>query len=131
MEGIEHEPDRGMVRASHDLPGITVIVNVPSPGEGLESHAHAALRGSLAELMKIGCGAVDSAEGVRRDVAAHHQEVAAKFLHDVELALGPGEHLGALGIRHTLEVAKRLERDRLQTEAFDYAPDLGRCSIEG
>ena len=93
MEGVEHEPDRRMVGAAHDLPGVAVVVDVPAPGERLEADAQAALRGPLAELAEIGGGAVDAAERIGRDVAAHEQEIAAELLHDVELALGAGERL--------------------------------------
>ena len=97
MEGVEDEPDGRMVRAPHDLPGVAVIVDVPAPGQRLEADAQPALCGALAKLVEIGRGAVDAAERVRRDVAAHQQQVAAEFLHQVELALGALENALARG----------------------------------
>jgi hypothetical protein len=40
-------------------------MDVPPPGEGLESHPHAAPGGALAELMKIRRRPLDPAEGIR------------------------------------------------------------------
>src|SRR5215217_7729132 len=62
MEGIENEADGRMVRAPHDFPGIAIIVDVTPPREGLESHAHAALGGPLAEFVKISRCTLDPAE---------------------------------------------------------------------
>ena len=50
-----------------------------------------ALRGEHVVLqgVHVGGSPVDAPQGVGRDVAADHQQVAAEFLHDVEFALGP------------------------------------------
>jgi hypothetical protein len=131
VEGIEHQSDRWMIRAPHDFPGITVIMDVPSPGKSFEGYAHAPFCSALSEFMEIGRRPLDPAEGIRRDVAAYHKEVAAELFHDVELAFGSGEYLGSLRFWHAFEVAERLERDRLEPEAFDHAPRFSRCAIEG
>ena len=91
MEGVEHQADRRVIGAPHHLPGVAVVVDVAAPGQRLEADAQAALGRALAELAEIGGGAVDAAERFRRHVAAHHQQVAAELLHQVELALGAVE----------------------------------------
>ena len=116
MEAVERQPDRRMVGAAHHLPGVAVVADVPAPGQRLEADADAALLRALAELVEVGGGAVDAAERIRRDVAADHQQVAAEFAHQVELALGAGEGAAALRLRHALEIAERLERHDLQAE---------------
>ena len=65
VEGVEHQPDRRMIGAAHDLPGVAIVVDVPAPGERLETDAHAALGGAFAKLVEIGGGPVDAAERCR------------------------------------------------------------------
>ena len=67
----------------------------------------------------------------RRDVAADQQQVAAEFLHQVELALGALEGALPLRFRHAFEIAKRLERDALQAEVRHLPGDVGRRAVEG
>ena len=121
MEAVEDEADRLVVGAAHRLPGIAVVVDVAAPGQRLEADAQAALAGALAELGKVGRGAVDAADAVRRDVGADQQQVAAQLLHQVELALRAGEGAGALVAGHALEVAERLEGDDLHAEVGHHA----------
>ncbi len=130
VEGVEHEPDRGMVGAAHRLPGIAVVVDVTPPGERLEPDPHAVALGALAERVKIGSRAIDAAEALRRHVGADEKQVAAEFAHQLELALGAGEDaLAALG-RHALEVAKRLEGDDLEPEIGDPPAHVGGRAVE-
>ena len=131
VEGVEHQPDRLVVGAAHDLPGIAVIVDMPAPGESLEADAHAALGRALPKLVEIGRGAVDAAERERRDVAAHEQHVGAELGHHVEFALGAVEGAFALRVRHALEIAERLQCDKLQAEVTDALADIGRRAVEG
>ena len=119
-----------MVGAAHDLPGVAVVVDMAPPGQRLEGDAHAALRRALAELVEIGRRPVDAAEACRRDVAADHQEVAAELLHQVELALGAGEHLAALRLGHAFEIAEGLERDRLEAEIVDHPAHIRGRAVE-
>src|SRR5262245_32152583 len=53
VKTVENKPDRRVVRAPHDLPGIAVIVDVTSPCKRLEANAQAALRCPFTELVKI------------------------------------------------------------------------------
>jgi len=119
-----------MVGTPHHLPGVAIVVDVASPGERLEGDAQAVLGRPLAELVEIRGGALDSAKRIRGHVAAYHQQVAAELLHQVELALGAGERLGARGLRHSLEIAKRLEGDRRKPEVIDAAADLRRGAVK-
>src|SRR5829696_1060814 len=77
MKRVEDEPDRWMVGAAHDLPGVAVVADVAAPGQGLVADAQAAFCRPLAELAEIGAGAVDAAERIRRNIAAHEKEIAA------------------------------------------------------
>ena len=131
VEGVEHQPDGGVVGAADHLPGVAVVVDVPAPGERLEADAQAALRRPLAELAKVGRRAVDAAERIRRDVGADEQEVAGELLHHVELALRAREDLGALRLRHALEIAEGLEGDGLQPEVGDHPAHVGGRAVEG
>src|SRR5229473_1154241 len=110
MEGVENDPDRGMVGAAHDLPGIAVVVDMPSPGERLKADAQAAPARPLAELVEIRGRPIDSAKRGRRDIAADQEKIGPKLLHQVEFALGARECARALRLGHALEIAKRLER---------------------
>ena len=130
VEGVEHEPDRRVIAAAHDLPGVAVVVDVAAPGERLEADAQAAFRRALAELAEIRGRAVDAAERIRRDVAAHEKEVAAELLHDVELALGAREHFRAVRLRHALEIAEGLKGDDLEPEVAGHPAHVGRGAVE-
>ena len=61
MKTIEDKPDRRVIRAPHHLPGITVIVDMPPPGERLKPDTQPALCRSLAQLVEIGRAAVYAA----------------------------------------------------------------------
>ena len=67
-EGIEREPDRGVIDLPHDFPGIAVIADVPGPGQRLESHAQSARGGALSELAEI----IDDAAAIRERMPARH-----------------------------------------------------------
>jgi hypothetical protein len=80
--------------------------------------------------MKIGRGAIDAAEALRRHVGADEKKIAAEFAHQVELALGAGEDALAALRRHALEVAKRLKGDDLEPEIGDPLAHLGGRALE-
>ena len=64
------------------------------------------------------------------DVGANHQQIAAEFRHQIELALGPGEISFALIGRHAFEIAEWLKRYDLQSQILGRAPDVFRRAIE-
>ena len=130
VKGIQHQTERLVIGAPHDLPGIAVIVHVPAPRQRLKSHAQAAARGPLGKFAQVGRRPVDAAQRIRRDVAADHQQVAAQFFHHVELALGARERLRTLRFRQALEVAEGLKRHRLEPRAFDEPSGLARRAVE-
>src|SRR5216684_2733935 len=70
METVENDPDRGMIGAAHDLPGVAVVVDMPAPGQRLVADAKTPRPRALAELVEIRRGAIDAAERGRLDVAA-------------------------------------------------------------
>ena len=100
------------------------------PGERLEGDAQAPFRRAFSEFAEISGGAVNSADRLRRNVAADQEKVAAEFLHHVELPLGAREDLGALRLEHSLEIAERLEGDRAKTEILEHPADLGGSAVE-
>jgi hypothetical protein len=130
VECVEDKADRGVVGAPHHLPGIAVIVDVPPPGERLESDAQAPFCRAFSEFVEIRGGAVNPAERIRRDVAADQEELAAELLHYVKLPFGARETLGALRLGHSLEIAERLEGDRAKPEILHHPADLGGSAVE-
>ena len=127
---FEHEPDGRMGCAANHLPGIAVVAHVPAPGQRLVGDAQPAGRRALAELAKIGRRPVDPTQRLLGDVAADQEQIAAELLHDVELALGPGEHLRALRLGHAFEIPERLEGDDPQAEIADHSTDVGGRAVE-
>ena len=99
-----------MVDFAHDLPRLTVILDVAPPGERFEADAQAASCRPIAELTEVIDDAIPLAERFRRDIGADEYEVGAELFHDVELAFGSVEHARAQARGHALEVAERLER---------------------
>src|ERR1700730_14685456 len=130
MKTVENDTDRFVVGASHDLPCIAIIVDMPSPGEGLEADAQTAPGSQLAEITKIGGGPIDSSERVRRNVAAYQQQVGLQFLHHVKFAFGPRKIARTLRLGHTLEIAERLERANLKADIATEPPDVARASAK-
>ena len=120
-----------VVGAAHDLPCVAVIVDVAAPAERLVPHAHAVLRGQIAQLAKILRHAVDAAERGGMHGRADQHQVGAQLVHQLELALGPGEGAGALRLGQRLEVAERLEQRDLQPVVAHHPPDLGRGEVRG
>jgi hypothetical protein len=100
------------------------------PRKRLEADAHAARRGAFGELAKVGRGPIDAAKRIRRNVAADHQQIAAELGHDVELALGPREDLGARRLRHPLEIAEGLKRHDRQSAVVDHAAHVAWRPVE-
>src|SRR5258705_1673926 len=130
MKAIENDPDRFVVGAAHDLPGIAVIVDVKPPGERLVADAQASRGGPFAQLSEIGGRAVDAAERGRRNIAADQHQVGLQFLHQVELALGARKVAGALRLRHALEVTEWLEGADRQPEIPAHLSDVARAAAE-
>src|SRR4029077_10509261 len=122
VETVEHKPDRPVVGSPHHFPGVTVIVDMTAPGQRLKTHAQAMLCRAFAKFAKIGGAAIDAAKGFRRHIAAHQQQVAGQFLHEIELAFSTVEGALTLRVRHAFEIAERLERDRPQPEIRDFLP---------
>src|ERR1700730_12186660 len=130
MKAVENDADRFVVGASHDLPGIAIIVDVQSPAERLEADAQTAPGSQLAEFAKIGGGPIDSSERGRGNIAAYQQQVGLQFLHHVEFAFGPRKIAGALRLGHALEIAERLERANLKAEIAAQLADVARASAK-
>ena len=131
MESVEHQPDGRMVGAPDRLPGVAVVADVAAPGQRLEGDPQAAALRPPTELIEVRGRAVDAAEAFRRHVGAHHQEIAAELLHQVELALRPREGALALVGRHALEIAERLECDDVEAEILDHAAHVDGRAVEG
>src|SRR5216683_3925562 len=130
METVENDPDRGMIGAAHDLPGVAVVVDMPAPGQRLVADAKAPRPRALAELVEIRRGAIDAAERGRLDVAADQKKIGAKLLHQVEFALGAHEAACTLRLGHALEIAERLERADGESEVPAQARDLARAGAK-
>ena len=120
-----------MVGSPHHFPGVTVIVDMAAPGQRLKTHAQAMLCRAFAKFAEIGGAAIDAAKGFRRHIAAHQQQVAGQFLHEIELAFGTIEGALTLRVGHAFEIAKRLERDRSQAEIRHFLRNIGRGAVVG
>ena len=131
VKRVEDEADIRMIGAPHDLPGVAMVVDVPSPGQRLVAHLQAALGGAFAERAEILRRPVDAAERDRRDVGADQHEVGAELLHHVELALGAVERPRALRLRQAFEVAERLEQRDGEAGVPHHAADVARRAVEG
>ena len=93
VEAVEHKTDSWVVGAADGFPGIAVVIDVPAPRKRLEGDAQAALGWPVPpSSLQVCSRTIDAAEAVGGDIAADHEQVAAKFFHDVELAFGAGEH---------------------------------------
>src|SRR5262245_57069430 len=81
VEGVEHHADGWMIGAANRFPRIAVVIDVLSPGQGLERHAQAAFGRPLAEFIEVGGGAIDTAKAIGSNIATNHQQVAAELAH--------------------------------------------------
>ena len=62
---------------------------------------------------------------------ADQHEVGAELLHQVELALGAVEGLGAQRLGQAFEIAERLEQGDLEPVVAHHAADIARAAVEG
>src|SRR4029434_1552697 len=111
VKTVENKPYRRMVGASHDFPGIAVIVDVASPCKRLEANAQATLRSPFTELVKIRRAARYADTRVPRNIAANQQRIAPELLHEVEFAFGAIECALTLRLRHAFKIAEWLKGD--------------------
>src|SRR5471030_1121247 len=88
MKRVEYQTYCRMIGSAHDFPSVAVIVDVAAPGQGFKADAHSTFSRAVAKLTKVGGGAIDAAERFRRYIAANHQLIAAKLLHQVKFSLG-------------------------------------------
>jgi hypothetical protein len=61
MKAVENDPDRSMVGAAHDFPGVAIVVDMATPGQRLEANAQGPRGGALAKCAKISRSAIDAA----------------------------------------------------------------------
>src|SRR5690606_33806387 len=87
MEAVQDEPDTGMVGAANDLPGVAMVVDVPTPRECLIADPDAESCRDLAELAEVAGRAVDAAQRGWRHIGADQHQVRAEFLHQREFPL--------------------------------------------
>ena len=124
VETVEDQADAGVIGATHNLPGVAVIVDVPAPGESLVPDTDVKACGDIPEFAEIGGRPVDAAECSRRHVRAHQHQVGAQLVHQRELATGAFEAPGPQRLRQPLEIPKRLEQRDRQPEILDHSADL-------
>ena len=130
VEAIENDPDRFVIGAAHDLPGVAIVVDVTTPGQRLEADAQAARGGQFAESVEIRSRPINSPERGRRDIAADQQQIGPQFLHQVELVLRTCEVAPALRLGHSLEITKRLERANAKAKVAAEPPDVAGAAVE-
>jgi hypothetical protein len=113
---VENEADVRMIGHPHGLPCLSIVVDVPTPGERFEADGDAELAGKLAQIPQIGCDLIQVAGRIGRGAAAHQKERRTEPPHQLELASGALERLGAQWLRQSLEVTERLQGNELETE---------------
>ena len=118
-----------MVGASHNLPSVTVIVDVTPPGQCLKADAQSALGGPFGQLTQVVCRAVDAAElsGDTLEQTIRRSQSSSCIRSNLRSARGK---TGRAARRHAFEIAERLERNGLQAQAFDDAPHIRGRSIK-
>ena len=131
VKAVEDQADAGVVGAAHDLPGIAVIADMASPGQRLVSHPDSPLRGPDPKFVEVGCTAVDAAERMRRDGGADQHEVRPEVCHDVELAHGAVESLGAERLGQSLEITERLKQADRHAAVAHHLAHVARRMVEG
>src|SRR5688500_10196182 len=124
MEGVENNADRRMTGAGDNLPRITVIRDVPTPGERFKADPQTPLRRTLPQLAKVIRGTVEAAECGGRHVGANQQKVCAKQTHQVEFPLRAFESPRTIGLRQAFEIAKRLQDRKPQPRRCNHPTDL-------
>ncbi len=130
MKAVEDKPDIGMIRPANNFPGVAMIIDISPPGKRLIANLEPPFGRTLTQFMKIGRGAIDTAESCLRHVRADKHHVRPEFLHDVELALGPVERPLPKPIRHALEITKGLKEGDFQTEVARHSADIGGASVK-
>ena len=119
-----------MIGATHDLPGVAIVVDVTPPRQSLEAHAQSPRGRQFTKRTEIRSRPIDSPQRGGRDIAADQQQIGPKFLHQVELMLRANEIAPALRLGHALEIAKRLECANRQAEVTAGLPDVTRAAVE-
>ena len=131
VECVEDQADVGVIGATHDFPGIAMIVEVTPPRECLEADPQPPDGGTLTQFGKIIRCAIDAAKRLIRRIRADQHQVRAELLHNVEFALRARERLRAGRLGKSLEIAKWLENDAIEADVANSPADVARRAIEG
>ncbi len=130
VEAVEDQPQVRVVRPFDDRPGLPVAADVAAPGQRLVADAQVAPRRPFRELVKLRGAPLRVVEALRRGVRADQHRRGAERLHDVELALGPIEVAGVIGVGHAFEIAKRLVQVDRQSQVRGHRPQVGGTAVE-
>jgi hypothetical protein len=127
VEAVEAGADGRVVGELDDPPGAPVVVDEPTPGQGLVGQPHAVRRGLVTqptELVRRHLVVVDRG---RADIAADEHRVDAEALHQLELRLRPSYDVGELLLGDALRVAEGLVEVESQLQATGERGDLFRA----
>src|SRR3974390_1039609 len=130
MEAIQNNADRLVIVALNDFPGISVVVDVTSPRQSLESNTQTPCACPLSQFVKVVGSAVDPAERDGRNIAANEQQIGTQLLHQVELLFNSTKRLLALRFGHSLKIAKRLERADFEAKITAHSGNVARRPVE-
>ena len=108
-----------------------MVGHMPPPGKRLVAYAQTPFRRSFTQLCEVGGRPVDPAKACGMNRRTDQDQIGAKLLHKVELALGPVERLAAQGLRQAFKVAEGLKQRDLQPVVSDHPPHVARRSVVG
>ncbi|MNN36033.1 hypothetical protein D3C81_1499080 [compost metagenome] len=125
MEAVQHQPQRGMPGALHDVPRLPPAAHMAAPGQCLVAQAQAPAGRHIGQRVQVGGGARGIVERRVLHVAADQRQRHAELLHRIELPLGTRQFGGGKAARHGLEIPQRLVEQDLQAEVGGHAPHVG------
>ena len=132
VEAVEHEADRGMIGAAHDLPGVAVVVDVPAPGQRLEADAQAARCAARSPSSRRSAAARSMPprqSGETLEQTSRRSVPSSCITSNLRSARGEGAR--ALSAGHAFEIAERLEGDDVEAEIGAHLADVGGRAVEG
>ena len=91
METVKDQSDMTMVGTAHHFPRVTMIIDMPSPGQRLKPNSQPPRLCPLAKLGEIISSPVNATKRVGRQVRANQNKIGAHAVHQVEFSFCPVE----------------------------------------
>ena len=129
VKAIQNKPNALMIRTAHDLPCITVIIDVLAPCKRLKPNTQTTFGCPFTQLMKILRHAINPAKRLRVAGRAYQQQIGSQFLHQIKLTLGAIKGFNTDGIGQSLKIAKGLEQSNFQPFRADQIANVARIAV--